>query len=50
MGRKMNAKNPIFQYSRIPIFSLCALCFLFVHPLVSILRGSKGKEGFIFIK
>jgi len=23
---------------------LCALCFLFVHPLVSIPRISKGKE------
>jgi hypothetical protein len=33
---------------------LCVLCFLFVHPLVSIPGGSKGKEesrsikGFVF--
>jgi len=33
---------------------LCALCLLFVHPLVSIPMGSKGKEeskstkGFVF--
>jgi hypothetical protein len=29
---------------------LCALCFLFVHPLVFIPEGSKGKEESIFIK
>jgi len=29
---------------------LCALFFLFVHPLVSIPGGSKGKEEAIFIK
>jgi len=29
---------------------LCALCFLFVHPLVSIPGGSKGKEEAILIK
>jgi len=30
--------------------ALCALCFLFVHPLVSIPGRSKGKEGSISIK
>jgi hypothetical protein len=29
---------------------LCVLCFLFVHPLVFIPGGSKGKEGSISIK
>jgi hypothetical protein len=29
---------------------LCALCFLFVHPLVSIPQRPKGKEGSISIK
>ncbi|KPK92345.1 MAG: hypothetical protein AMJ94_05230 [Deltaproteobacteria bacterium SM23_61] len=29
---------------------LCALCFLFVHPLVSIPGGSKGKEESISMK
>jgi hypothetical protein len=29
---------------------LCALCFLFVHPLVSIPGRPKGKEGSISIK
>jgi len=29
---------------------LCALCFLFVHPLVSIPGGSKGKEESISIE
>jgi len=55
MVRKMNAKNPTFQYSMfhlssIPICFLCALCFLFVHPLVFIPGGSKGKEEPISIK
>jgi len=29
---------------------LCALCFLFVHPLVSIPGRLKGKEGSVSIK
>jgi hypothetical protein len=29
---------------------LCVLCFLFVHPLVSIPGRPKGKEGSISIK
>ena len=29
---------------------LCALCFLFVHPLVSIPGRPEGKEGSISIK
>jgi hypothetical protein len=29
---------------------LCALCFLFVHPLVSTFGGWKGKEESISIK
>jgi hypothetical protein len=29
---------------------LCVLCFLFVHPLVFIPGGSKGKQGSISIK
>jgi hypothetical protein len=29
---------------------LCALCFLFFHPLVSVPGRSKGKEGAISIK
>jgi hypothetical protein len=28
----------------------CALCFLFLHPLVSVPGRSKGKEELIFIK
>jgi hypothetical protein len=30
--------------------ALCALCFLFVHPLVSIPGRPKGKEESILIK
>jgi hypothetical protein len=32
------------------LFKLCALCLLFVHPLVFIPGGSKGKEESIPIK
>jgi hypothetical protein len=61
MGKKIECLNPLFQYSSIPMFQLfldssipicglCVLCFLFVHPLVSIPGGSKGKEQSISIK
>jgi len=57
--------NGITHHSIIPLFhdsissflfKLCALCLLFVHPLVFIPGGSKGKEesvsiqGFVFTK
>jgi hypothetical protein len=38
------------NYQRLSRNDLCALCFLFVHPLVSIPGGSKGKEGSILKK
>jgi hypothetical protein len=61
LDKELNDSNPLFHRSIIPIFQLftdsgipisflCALCFLFVHPLVSIPGGSKGKEESISIK
>jgi hypothetical protein len=42
---------PPFHYSiSFFLLKLCALCFLFVHPLVSIPGRPKGKEGSISIK
>jgi hypothetical protein len=35
---------PSFHYSNIPIYGLCALRLLFVHPPLFNPRGSKGKE------
>ena len=41
---KVNTANGLLRND------LCALCFLFVHPFVSIPAGSKGKEKSISIK
>jgi len=50
LDKKLNHENPLFHHSSVPIWALCALCFLFVHALVSIPGGSKGKEESIFIE
>jgi hypothetical protein len=45
-----NASRKARTFKGLPWDNLCVLCFLFVHPLVSIPGRWKGKEGSIFIK
>jgi hypothetical protein len=56
-ARMQGEKGPSFSpcpegqnYQWLSRNDLCALCFLFVHPLVWIPGGSKGKEKSVSIK
>jgi len=44
MGKKVKCLNPLFHHSSIPISFLCALCFLFGHPLVFIRGGFRERK------
>jgi hypothetical protein len=49
-GPISNASRKVKNTKGLSRDDLCALCFLFVHPLVFIPGGSKGKEESISIK
>ena len=49
-GPISNAPRKVKNTKGLSKDDLCALCFLFVHPLAFIPGGSKGKEESISIK
>jgi hypothetical protein len=49
-GPISNARRKVKNTKGLSKDDLCDLCFLFVHPLVFIPGGSKGKEESISIK
>jgi len=45
--KKIEFLNPLFHYSNIPIYCLCVLRFLFVHPLVFMCGAARGRKSLI---